>query len=81
MRSRLRRRILSTGKSSRLYQRLVERDQSVTKADASYHDHIDPSLFYFQAELKPGFTLAEVEHAIVRGNRSAKRGDVSAGRD
>src|ERR1041385_3229244 len=43
--------ILATGKSSRLYQRLVEGDQSVTKADATYHDHIDPSLFYIQAEL------------------------------
>src|SRR5262245_34783967 len=29
--------MLATGKSSRLYTRLVEQDQSVTKADASYH--------------------------------------------
>jgi zinc protease len=56
--------ILSTGKTSRLYQRLVEKDQSVTSASAHYNDHIDASLFYFQAELKPGFTLASVERAI-----------------
>ncbi|MBI3653035.1 MAG: insulinase family protein [Acidobacteria bacterium] len=56
--------ILSTGKTSRLYQRLVEQDQSVTSAAAHYHDHIDASLFYFQAELKPGFALAAVEQAI-----------------
>ena len=56
--------ILSTGKSSRLYQRLVERDQSVTTAGANFHDHIDPSLFYIKAELKPGFELRAVEHAI-----------------
>ena len=56
--------ILSTGKSSRLYQRLVERDQSVTAASANFHDHIDPSLFYFKAELKPGFALPDVERAI-----------------
>ncbi|HXG66068.1 MAG TPA: pitrilysin family protein [Blastocatellia bacterium] len=56
--------ILSTGKSSRLYQRLVDGDQSVTSASATYHDHIDPSLFYFQAELKPGFRLPDVEKAI-----------------
>ncbi|HXI92241.1 MAG TPA: pitrilysin family protein [Blastocatellia bacterium] len=68
--------VLSTGKSSRLYQRLVERDQSVTKADASYHDHIDPSLFYFQAELKPGFKLADVEHAICEEIDRLKRGDI-----
>ncbi len=56
--------ILSTGKTSRLYQRLVEADQSVTSASAHYNDHIDASLFYLQAELKPGFTLASVEQAI-----------------
>ncbi len=49
--------ILSTGKSSILYQRLVERDESVTSASANFHDHIDPSLFYIKAELKPGFEL------------------------
>ncbi|HLF83520.1 MAG TPA: pitrilysin family protein [Blastocatellia bacterium] len=69
--------ILSTGKSSRLYQRLVERDRSVTKADASYHDHIDPSLFYFQAELKPGFKLADVERATFEEIDRLKRGDIS----
>jgi zinc protease len=69
--------ILSTGKSSRLYQRLVERDQSVTKADACYHDHIDPSLFYFQAELKPGFKLADVERATFEEIDRLKRGDIS----
>lgn len=69
--------ILSTGKSSWLYQRLVERDQSVTKADASYHDHIDPSLFYFQAELKPGFRLADVERATFEEIDRLKRGEIS----
>lgn len=69
--------ILSTGKSSRLYQRLVERDQSVTKADACYQDHIDPSLFYFQAELKPGFKLADVERATFEEIDRLKRGDIS----
>jgi zinc protease len=57
--------ILSTGRSARLYQRLVERDQSVTSASASFHDHIDPSLFYFKAEIKPGFAMRDVEQAIL----------------
>lgn len=70
--------ILSTGKSSRLYQRLVEHDQAVTNADASYHDHIDPALFYFQAELKPGFKLADVERATYDEIDRLKRGDISA---
>ena len=56
--------LLSRGKTSRLYQRLIERDQSVTSASASYNDHIDRSLVYFQAELKPGFKLEDVEKAI-----------------
>jgi zinc protease len=56
--------MLSTGKTSRLYRRLVERDQSVTLAKAYYHDHIDPPLIYIQAELKPGFKLEAVERAI-----------------
>ena len=70
--------ILATGKSSRLYQRLVEKDQSVTKADATYHDHIDPNLFYFQAELKPGFKLADVERAILEEIDLIKRTDISS---
>ena len=69
--------VLSTGKSSRLYQHLVERDQSVTSADATYHDHIDPSLFYFQAEVKPGFKLADVERAICEEIDRLKLGETS----
>jgi zinc protease len=69
--------LLSAGKSSRLYRRLVERDQSVTKVDASYHDHVDPSLFYFQAELKPGFKLAQVEGAIYEEIDLLRRVDIS----
>src|SRR5215469_9471845 len=56
--------LLSTGKTSRLYQRLVEKDQSVTIVRASYDDHIDPSLFSIQAELQSGYSLAGVEKAI-----------------
>src|SRR5262249_19621727 len=56
--------LLSTGKTSRLYQRLVEKDQSVTTVRASYDDHIDPSLFSVQAELQTGSSLPEVEKAI-----------------
>lgn len=71
--------ILSTGKSSRLYRRLVETDESVTVAAASYHDHINPSLFYIQAELKPGFSLGKVEAAIIEEIERLKRGDVTPG--
>ena len=56
--------LLSKGKASRLYRRLVEGDQSVTLAKANYHDHIDPPLFYIKAELKPDSELKAVERAI-----------------
>lgn len=69
--------LLSTGRSSRLYQRLVEQDQSVTSASANFHDHIDPSLFYFKAELKPGFALTDVERAIYEELERLKREPVS----
>ena len=57
--------ILSAGRRSRLYQKLQEEDRSVTYARCSYNDHIDPTLFYFQAEVKPGHKLAEVEASIL----------------
>jgi zinc protease len=56
--------LLSTGKASRLYRRLVDKDQSVTTAKASFEDHVDPPLFYIQAELKPDSKLASVEQSI-----------------
>jgi zinc protease len=56
--------LLSSGKTSRLYQRLVEQDRSVTMVRASYDDHIDPSLFAVQAELQTGSSLSDVENAI-----------------
>ena len=42
--------ILSEGKSSRLYQRLVERDQTVTFVSADYGESKDPTLFHIRAE-------------------------------
>jgi zinc protease len=70
--------VLSTGKTSRLYDRLIERDQSVTMARSTFNDHIDPSLFYVQAELKPGFTLPSVESSIIEEIDRLKKEPVSA---
>lgn len=57
--------IMSAGRRSRFYQRLQEQDRSVTYARASYNEHIDPTLFYIQAEVKPGYLLADVEASIL----------------
>ncbi|HZS06916.1 MAG TPA: pitrilysin family protein [Blastocatellia bacterium] len=56
--------ILGTGKTSRLYRRLEEHDQSVTHFSVDYHDRIDPTLFTIRAEIKPDHGLAEVERAV-----------------
>lgn len=57
--------VLSAGRRSRLYQKLQEEDRSVTYARATYNDHIDPTLFYLQAEVKPGRKLQDVEASIL----------------
>jgi zinc protease len=57
--------ILSTGKTSRLYQRLEERDQAVTRFSVDYSDRIDPTLFLLRAEIKPSHATAQVERAIL----------------
>src|ERR1041384_5689498 len=69
--------ILSTGRSSRLYQRLVERGHTVSSGTANFHDHIDPSLFYIKAELKPGFELRAVEQAIYDEIERLKNGNIT----
>jgi zinc protease len=56
--------ILSEGKTSRFYQRLVEHEQSVTFANAEYGESKDPSLFHIRAEARTGHTAEEVEAAI-----------------
>jgi zinc protease len=56
--------VLSEGKSSRLYQRLVERDQSVTFVSADYGESRDPSLFHIRAEGRGHHTAEEIEASI-----------------
>lgn len=56
--------VLASGKTSRLYKRLVYEDQTAT-AVRSYLDTREiASQFYIQATAKPGEDLAEVEKAI-----------------
>ncbi|MBI4853499.1 MAG: insulinase family protein [Acidobacteria bacterium] len=69
--------ILSAGRRSRLYQKLQEEDRSVTYARATYNDHIDPTLFYFQAEVKPTHKLADVEASILSVIEDLKNNPVS----
>jgi zinc protease len=56
--------ILTEGKSSRLYQRLVERDQTVTFVSADYGESKDPTLFHIRAEGRGQHTAEEIEDSI-----------------
>jgi zinc protease len=57
--------ILSGGKSSRLYERLILKDRLAISADAQNQLlSVDPNLFYVFAELLPGKDVAEVEKAM-----------------
>ncbi len=70
--------LLSTGKTSRLYQRLEERDQAVTHQSVEYSDRIDPTLFVIRAEIKPGHQTAAVERAIYQEVERLQQSPVSA---
>ncbi len=57
--------ILSGGKSSRLYKRLVYDEKLAIDADSSYDGlHTDPYLFFIDATVSPGKDVREVERTI-----------------
>ena len=56
--------ILTEGKTSRLYQRLIEREQSVTFVSAEYSESKDPSLFHIRAEGRGNHTGDQIEAGI-----------------
>ena len=56
--------VLSEGKASRLYQRLVELEQSVTFVSAEYGETKDPALFHIRAEARGEHSIQEIETSI-----------------
>lgn len=56
--------ILAEGKTSRLYHRLIEQDQSVSSFAIYFEDMADPSLLMMGSELKDQSTFDDVESAI-----------------
>lgn len=56
--------IMTEGKTSRLYQRLVEREQLVTFVTAEYGESKDPPLFHIRAEARGGHTAEEIETSL-----------------
>jgi zinc protease len=58
--------LLSEGKASRLYQRLVEREESVTFVSAEYGEAKDPTLFHIRAESRGDHSSDEIEASIYK---------------
>ena len=70
-------RILTTGRSSRLYRRLVDTDQSVLSVEAGSEWNIDPGLFIVSAQLRPGGAVEPVEKALFEEIAKVARDGVS----
>jgi zinc protease len=56
--------VLAEGKASRLYQRLVEREQSVTFVSAEFGEAKDPTLFHVRSEARGDHPTEEIEDSI-----------------
>jgi len=58
--------ILSAGRSSRLYRRLVYDEQKALYAQGGYWELVDAGLFYAWAGVRPGARIEEVERLFFR---------------
>jgi zinc protease len=56
--------VLAEGKASRLYQRMVEREQTVTFVSAEFGESKDPTLFHIRAEARGDHSIDEIEASI-----------------
>ena len=57
-------RILTGGRSSRLYRKLVRETEAAISVQSSFPWRIDPYLFGFNIKMKPGHETAEAEEAV-----------------
>lgn len=70
--------VLAEGKASRLYQRMVEREQAVTFVSAEYGEAKDPTLFHVRAEARGNHSIEEIETSVYDElSRIAKNGVTS----
>ena len=70
--------ILATGHSSRLYQRLVDKDQLALSVSADFGYSMDPTLLVITAQPRAGIAPAQVEAAIYEELDRLKAGGVSS---
>jgi predicted Zn-dependent peptidase len=69
--------LLSSGKSSRLYEELVEKKQMVNQVYAYNMENIDPALFIFMASCNPKVKAEEVEKELINQIEKLKKELVS----
>jgi predicted Zn-dependent peptidase len=70
--------ILSVGRSSRLYQRLVDREQIALSAEGYYLEMVDAGMFYASAVARPGVSVARLESAFFSELQRLQRAPVAA---
>ena len=68
--------LLSSGKSSRLYQKLVDEKKMVNQIYAYNMDTLDPGIFLFMAVANPGVTAEEIEKEIWSEIEKIKEGKI-----
>ena len=68
--------LLSSGKSSRLYQKLVDEKKMANQIYAYNFETIDPGLFLFMATANPGITAEEIEKEIWSEIEKIKEGKI-----
>ncbi len=56
--------VLAEGKASRLYQRMVEREQAVTFVSAEFGEAKDPTLFHIRSEARGSHSIDQIEASI-----------------
>jgi zinc protease len=69
--------LLSEGKASRLYQRLVEREQSVTFVSAEYGEAKDPTIFHIRSEARGDHSVDEIEESVYNELENIAAGEVN----
>src|SRR5438105_5265458 len=70
--------VLAEGKASRLYQRMVEREQSVIFVSAEFGETKDPTLFHVRAEARGDHPIEEIETSVYDELSRISDGQVSA---
>jgi zinc protease len=71
------RNILFGGQSSRIYQRLVDKDQLAVSVDGSLNLALDPTLFVIVAQARAGVDTLAIEKALYEELERLKTGGVS----